>query len=133
MPSPGVGVLLRVLVVEDDRACSLFLRIAFRDDRLAVDHAENGLEALELAAVNRYDLVVTDVRMPEMDGPALIRELRARESGGRRVPIIVQTAHHQPEDAEHMRAVGADALLIKPFSLEEVRQLGGDFLGLSLS
>lgn len=81
----------------------------------AVDCADNGRTALERALATRYDLLFTDLGMPDMDGSQLVRALRAR---GERMPVIALTATAIDRTDPFRKAV--DALLVKPVSLEQL-------------
>lgn len=108
---------LRFLVV-DDTAPNREL-IALQLERLGqhVELAENGLDALQRFAAHSFDLVLTDVNMPVMDGPDLARQLRAH---GVEIPIIAITAHTDPAEHERCRASGINAVLIRPLLMDEL-------------
>jgi signal transduction histidine kinase/DNA-binding response OmpR family regulator len=84
-----------------------------------VTTAVDGREALELASEQRFDLVLTDVMMPRLDGFGLIRALRSAE-GTRDVPIVVLSARAGEEESVEGLAAGADDYLVKPFSSREL-------------
>ena len=67
----------RILVVDDDDSLRELLATALSQDDRVVDTARDGLEALELLNQSRYDLILSDLRMPGLDGPALYEALRA--------------------------------------------------------
>jgi CheY-like chemotaxis protein len=75
--SAAIGAL-RLLIVDDDPEIALTLAEMLEPDGHAIDIAENGAEALERLADQTYDLVISDLRMPELDGPGLYRELGVR-------------------------------------------------------
>jgi signal transduction histidine kinase/CheY-like chemotaxis protein len=87
-----------------------------------VDVANNGLEAVAALKTRRYDVLLMDCQMPEMDGFAATRQIRRMEqTSGRRLPIIALTAHAMKEDREHCLATGMDDYLTKPYSIEQLR------------
>jgi two-component system response regulator MprA len=107
----------RVLVVDDEPAVREALRRALAVEGYDVDLAENGAEALTRVAAVEPDLVVLDVLMPEVDGIAACRRLRA---DGNRVPVLMLTARAGIGDRVDGLDAGADDYLVKPFALEEL-------------
>jgi CheY-like chemotaxis protein len=81
----------------------------------------NGEEALRRWRSGQFALVLTDLRMPEMDGYALAAAIRSEESAGRRTTIIALTANALPEEQERCLAAGMDAYLAKPVRLSQLR------------
>jgi len=121
------AISLPVLVVEDERSIArLVAEVVDMAGYLPVV-AFNGQEGLERARERWPALVVTDLMMPLLDGSGMARALRAEaEARGRAMPpIILMTASHPSYAAQ----VGADALLQKPFSLDDLEELLHRFLG----
>jgi signal transduction histidine kinase/DNA-binding response OmpR family regulator len=110
----------RVLVVEDLPENQGLLRLYLRGSGFAVEVAENGAQALESCARNRYDLIIMDLQMPVMNGYEAISELRRRRIS---VPVIALTAHAMKEDRDRCLAAGFNAYLAKPFRKEELIRL----------
>jgi two-component system copper resistance phosphate regulon response regulator CusR len=108
---------VRILLVEDDTRVAGFLAKGLREEAYAVDVARDGEEAVYLAAVNEYDLIILDVMLPVKDGHAVCRELR---SGGARVPILMLTARGSVDDRVTGLDSGADDYLTKPFDFKEL-------------
>jgi CheY-like chemotaxis protein len=126
---------LHVLLAEDNPVNALVATAALARAGHRVTHATSGTDALALLVVSAaiphgFDILVTDLHMPGMDGPDLIAALRAREdqtradeihagkhhAGGRsRLPVIVLTADARPETRARLLDRGADAVLTKPF------------------
>jgi two-component system chemotaxis response regulator CheY len=79
-----------------------------------VEQASDGVEALAIAQKSRFDLVITDVNMPNMDGLALVRELR-RLPQYRGVPLLMLTTESSAERKQEGRAAGATGWIVKPF------------------
>jgi CheY-like chemotaxis protein len=86
--------------------------------------AQTGKEALDALRTGRFDLVLMDLQMPEMDGFAATREIRGAEQHGQgHVPVIAMTAHAMKGDREECLAAGMDDYLAKPINSEELRQV----------
>jgi two-component system copper resistance phosphate regulon response regulator CusR len=109
--------IVRVLLVEDDSRVAGFTARGLREQAYAVDVAEDGEQALYLAAVNEYDMVVLDVMLPRRDGHTVCRELR---ESGFRAPILMLTARDGVEDRVTGLDSGADDYLTKPFDFKEL-------------
>jgi signal transduction histidine kinase/CheY-like chemotaxis protein len=117
---PGDGEQPRrgkVLVAEDNAvnrkiAVLLIERLGYR-----VFSVENGLEAVEAAVRNGYDLILMDCQMPEMDGYQAATEIRRAEAGSRHVPIVALTAHAMAGDRERCLESGMDDYIAKPYTL----------------
>ena len=113
---------LRVLVVEDN---AINQRVATGLlDKLGhhVEVATHGLDGLEKLSRARYDLVLLDCQMPEMDGYEMARELRRREEGGTYTPLIAMTANAMPEDRQLCLDAGMDDYLTKPLTLDALER-----------
>jgi DNA-binding response OmpR family regulator len=108
---------VRILVVEDEARVAGFVAKGLREQSYAVDVARDGEEALYLASINAYDLVVLDVLLPAKDGHTVCRELRA---AGSRMPILMLTALDAVDDRVAGLDCGADDYLIKPFDFKEL-------------
>jgi DNA-binding response OmpR family regulator len=107
-----------VLVVDDERNVASFVARALREDAYAVDIAESGPKALELAADNPYDILVLDIRLPGLTGLDVCREIRNQ---GLQTPILFLTARTLVKDRVEGLDAGADDYLTKPFALAEFR------------
>ena len=124
-PEPAAGsgwARRRVLVVDDAADCreslALMLQMAGGDVRTAQD----GLDALDVAAGFEPEIVLMDIRMPKMDGYEAARRLRAGQGGGELI-LIALTGWGQPEHVEKSRLAGFDAHLTKPVEAEKLLQL----------
>lgn len=113
----------RVLVVEDSDLNQEVIREHLMGLPLRLMPCRNGREAVELVTKDRVDLVLMDVQLPEMDGIAALRAIRALETqrGRPPVPIIFQSADTRPEVRQQALAAGADAFLTKPYSRQQLR------------
>jgi two-component system response regulator MprA len=107
----------RVMVVEDDDALRSALVRALRLEGYVVDAASNGAEAATLLASIQADVVVLDIKMPELDGLTLCQQLRA---AGDRTPVLLLTARDLVADRVQGLNAGADDYLTKPFAVDEL-------------
>jgi len=108
---------MRILLAEDDRKTSAYLERGLAENGFVVDVADKGPDALQLVIAAEYDLVVLDVMMPDMDGWAVLSEMRRR---GRQTPVLFLTARDAVEDRVKGLELGADDYLVKPFAFSEL-------------
>ena len=104
----------RVLLVDDDPCVVRIADVMLQKLNAHVDHAEDGVVAIEKAMASIYDLILMDVDMPRTDGLTATKELRRRGYSGR---IVAVTAMTQPEDREKCLDAGCDTYLPKPYGL----------------
>lgn len=105
-----------ILIADDEPAVLSVLRLFFGRSGFRVTVAQDGLEALELAQLERPDAIILDLQMPRMDGITTVRQLR-KDPRFITTPIVAITAHmrdYLPEDAN---VAGFDKLVTKPFEL----------------
>lgn len=109
----------RILAVDDSRTMRDMLSCTLTSAGFDVVAAEDGLKALEALAATRFDLVITDVNMPNLDGVSLITHVRAsaRHVG---LPILILTTESSAEAKACGRAAGATGWIVKPFSPEKL-------------
>ncbi|MBP6632425.1 MAG: response regulator transcription factor [Kofleriaceae bacterium] len=112
--------MTRILVVEDDPSIRLGLEDTLAAKGYQVDVASRGVDGVERAASGRYDLVILDVMLPDLDGFEVCRRLRAEARPGARVPIIFLSARGAELDRVRGLELGADDYVTKPFSLMEL-------------
>jgi signal transduction histidine kinase/DNA-binding response OmpR family regulator len=108
------GRPLRVLVVDDNPTNRLIAAKMLKDFDVQTDTACDGTEAVTAASRFNYDLILMDVRMPDMDGIQATRVIRAKGERSSTVPIIAFTANAFPEDIEACREAGMDDFVVKP-------------------
>jgi DNA-binding response OmpR family regulator len=108
---------MRLLLVEDERKISAYVKRGLEEQGYAVDAVYTGQEALDWAEGMLYDLIVLDILLPEMDGLSVCRELRRRSV---RTPILMLTARDAVDDRVAGLDAGADDYLVKPFALKEL-------------
>ena len=139
--SPAVAVVptgrppklksLHILVAEDNRTNQTVATRMLGKMGHAPVVANNGKEALLLLTTHRFDLVLMDIQMPEMDGLTTTRKIRESENGTRlHMPIIAMTAHAMKGDRERCLAAGMDGYVSKPVSSQELEKtIAGVLLG----
>jgi DNA-binding response OmpR family regulator len=108
---------LLVLIADDDPDIRMLVRLRLERSGYAVIAANDGLEALALAAECNPDLAILDVSMPGLSGVEVTRALRERQAT---LPVILLTAHVQDSDVAEGANAGADAYVTKPFSPQEL-------------
>jgi DNA-binding response OmpR family regulator len=108
---------MRILVVEDDAPLASFVRNGLEAEHYAVDIAQDGELAREMASENDYDLVVLDLNLPKLDGISVLTAIRPKKPS---LPVLVLTARSRVEDRVLSLDTGADDCLIKPFSFTEL-------------
>ncbi|MDR1005215.1 MAG: response regulator [Prevotellaceae bacterium] len=110
----------RLLIVEDDAEIQAYLYHELKKDYY-ISACNNGKEALEEILKQQPDLVISDIMMPEMDGLLLCRKIKQNVRINH-LPVILLTAKNHEEDKIEGLSTGADAYIIKPFSIEIVRK-----------
>lgn len=105
-----------------------FVRAALEEGGLDVTEAGNGFEALRLLPRERFDLVVTDINMPDIHGLELISFMR-KSDALRAIPVIIVSTEGAARDRDRGIALGANAYLTKPFEPEELRATVRRLLG----
>lgn len=118
--SSGAGKHGHVLVVDDNAANQKVARRMIERVGYQVDVAGTGGEAVSMIANGRYNAVLMDCQMPEMDGYEASRRIRRNERGGRHVPIIAVTADDLEGERERCLAAGMDDYISKPLKLHVV-------------
>ncbi|HZD56171.1 MAG TPA: response regulator [Anaerolineales bacterium] len=107
----------RILIVEDERAIARGLEYSLTQEGFTVLSAENGQSVLDLARAQDPKLILLDLRLPDISGFDVLRQLRAE---GKRQPILVLTALDEQVDKVLGLELGADDYVVKPFDLREL-------------
>ena len=116
------AAILKVLVVDDQNSVRQMTRITLEQIGIRQIHeAENGKQAMDTAALQPLDLIISDFNMPEMDGLALLRAVRGHPAA-RKVPFILLTGRGDRELVVKAAQAGANNYLIKPFTADILRQ-----------
>jgi two-component system chemotaxis response regulator CheY len=125
--------MIRILIVEDSSAMRNYVRAGLDGapelgDDLDIVEAGSGFDALRLLPRSTYDLVITDINMPDINGLELIRFVR-QSAHLRRVALLVISTQSSERDRARCLALGADAFLAKPFTPEMLRSAVAQSLG----
>ncbi len=109
-----------VLVVEDSRAIRSMMRVSLEEaGGFFVEEAGNGFEALKALPTRRFDLIITDINMPDINGLELISFVRSNPAYSD-IPLIIVSTEKSDEDKKRGLALGASSYVIKPFSKEDL-------------
>ena len=108
---------MRILVVEDDKKIASLVVRGMEQAGFAVDHAEDGEDALHLALSEPYDAAIMDVMLPKLDGLTIIERMRQKKI---LTPVIVLSAKRSVDDRVRGLQTGGDDYLVKPFSFTEL-------------
>ena len=119
-----------ILIVEDSPTMRALLAQALEDleTPVKVDEAASGFEALRLLPRSAYDLILTDINMPDINGLELISFVKGNDPY-RTIPLVVISTEGSERDRARGLELGADAYLVKPIDALEVRRIAADLLG----
>jgi len=108
----------RVLIVDDEEIMREFLKEVLRDDGYAIDVAVSGREAVERMAAAQYDIVITDIVMPELNGLGVVAAAKKLPYD---VDVIVMTGYASMDTAVESMKLGARDYITKPFNIDQIR------------
>lgn len=111
--------MAKILAVDDSASMRQMVSFTLKSAGHDVTEAADGAQALALAKSGRYDLVLTDVNMPNLDGIGLIRELRALPNY-KFTPILTLTTESGTDKKQQGRTAGATGWIVKPFSPDQL-------------
>ena len=119
----------RILIVEDSATMRSLLASSLEDLEIPVKiiEAESGFEALRFLPREHFDLIVTDVNMPDINGLELVSFIRSNEKYAK-IPLVIVSTDGSERDRDKGLGLGADAYLTKPFDPEMLRQVVADLL-----
>jgi two-component system chemotaxis response regulator CheY len=109
----------RILVVDDSESIRVLVSTILETAGFEVERAVDGKDALHVLEGNTFNLIITDLNMPMMDGISLIREVRITQHHNR-VPIIMLTTESQTSFKENARSAGATGWIVKPFVADKL-------------
>ena len=125
--APKLSFMAKLLIIDDERGIRNTLKEILADEGHEVDVAENGKQGLEMAQAKAYDLIFSDIKMPEMDGMELLRALKNGENDENgdaalngEVPIVMISGHGDVETAVQALKMGAYDFLLKPLDLNRI-------------
>jgi DNA-binding response OmpR family regulator len=108
---------MRILVIEDEKKVASFIKKGLEEELYGIDVAYNGKEGLELIYRNEYDLIISDIMMPYMNGIEFVKEIR---KNGIETPVLLLTVKDSTKSKVEGLDSGADDYLTKPFSFDEL-------------
>lgn len=108
---------MKLLLIEDDKESAKYLVKGLREQGHVIDHSANGKDGLFMAASEKYDAMIIDRMVPEVDGLTIVQTLRA---SGNQTPALILTALDKVEERVKGLKAGADDYLAKPYSFTEL-------------
>ncbi len=125
--APKLSFMAKLLIIDDERGIRNTLKEILADEGHEVDVAENGKQGLEMAQAKTYDLIFSDIKMPEMDGMELLKALKNGENDENgdaslngEAPIVMISGHGDVETAVQALKMGAYDFLLKPLDLNRI-------------
>lgn len=107
--------MIKILVAEDDKALNGLVCSYLADNGYETVSCYNGMEALERFGEQRFDMLITDVMMPELDGYELVKAVRATD---KQIPVLIMTALDDKPSKQYGYKINADDYVVKPFDAE---------------
>ena len=118
----------KILIADDSKTTRQVLNFSLTDAGFSVTEAIDGMDALRCIEQNSFDLLITDLKMPRMDGLELTQKVRAMEDY-RHLPIVILTTESSEEKKKEGKAAGASFWVVKPFQPEQLLQVVNMSLG----
>ena len=111
----------KVMFVDDSQTVIMSVEMAMdelvKDGTVAIECYDNPLNAVDAAVNKSYDLIITDINMPQMSGFDFVKEIRA---SGSKVPVLALTTENTPQMKQEGKSVGINGWITKPFSNEKI-------------
>jgi two-component system chemotaxis response regulator CheY len=126
---PGDGSVQHILIVEDSPTMRSLVVSALEElgGPIRVTEAASGFEALRALPRDQYDLIVTDINMPDINGLELVSFVK-QNAAYRGIPLLIISTEGSERDRLRGLELGADAYLVKPFELDELRRTARELL-----
>jgi two-component system, sensor histidine kinase len=115
-----------VLIVEDDDMNYIYLKQVFKFIKGNISRVKSGLPAIELCKQQHFEVILMDLKLPDISGYEVIREIRKFDLT---TPIIVQTASKSPDEHEEAYKSGCNDILVKPFKIDDLTSMLSKVLG----
>ena len=115
---------VRALIVDDSSVMRKIVERSLRQagmESLIIAEAGSGVEGLEVLKAQRFDLILSDINMPSMDGLEFVRQLRGQQLADG-VPVVMITTESSEEHVKHAIQAGANGYIRKPFTADQVKQ-----------
>ena len=116
-----------ILIVDDSASMRQLVAFTLRDAGFTVGEAEDGVDAHNKSKLVKYEMVITDLNMPNMDGIALIRTLR-EDSQYKFTPIVMLTTESQESKKSEGKQAGASGWIVKPFTPDQLLGVVNKFM-----
>ncbi|MBN1597121.1 MAG: response regulator [Bacteroidales bacterium] len=114
-----------ILVVEDDEMNFIYLSQIFKLTKGNITRVKNGKDALSQAKENKFDIILMDIQLPDINGNTVTKQIREFDN---KTPIIAQTASRSPEETDETLEAGCTDVLVKPFTIEDFSKIIGNFI-----
>jgi len=113
----------KILIVEDDAIVKYAVKTILEDIGFHAELASNGQEALIFLQEKKFDLILSDINMPIMDGYELAKKIRASNTDFKHIPIIGITAQIEPENIQKAKMSGMNEIFTKPINITVLKKL----------
>lgn len=108
---------MKILLIEDDQSVAAYIVKGLKESNHTVDHADNGKDGLFLATTEKYDVMVVDRMLPEVEGLKIIQTMRATDN---KTPVLILSALDDVDERVKGLKAGGDDYLVKPFAFSEL-------------